>query len=87
MSQTHTSPTDQHEPGLHVFRIKGHLDDHWADWFNGLSLSRENGGTTILYGPLVDQAAFHGVLASIRDLGLPIVSVECVIPDREGAQA
>jgi hypothetical protein len=57
------------------FRVSGHLDDRWSDWFGGLDLQRQDDGTTVLVGPVVDQAALHGVIARIRDLGLPLLSV------------
>ena len=82
MSEKHVSTADHYEPGLYEIRIKGHLDDRWADWFEGLSFTHERDGTTLLDGPLTDQAALHGVLNRIRDLGLPIISVQCVSPDR-----
>jgi hypothetical protein len=60
---------------LYRIRVRGHLDDRWADWFGGLDLQRQDDGTTVLVGPIVDQAALHGVLARIRDLGLPLLEV------------
>ena len=68
---------------IHEIRVQGHLDDRWIDWLEGLALTRENDGTTTLTGPLADQAALHGVLNTIRDLNLPIVSVRRVSPDAE----
>ena len=56
-------------------RLKGHLDVRWADWFDGLTLTRESDGTTVLRGSVVDQAALHGVLGKVRDLGLPLIAV------------
>lgn len=56
-------------------RIKGHLDDSWADWFDGLAISHEDGGETLLTGALPDQAALHGVLNRLRDLGIQLISV------------
>ncbi len=55
--------------------VGGHLDDRWSDWLDGLVIRRQDDGTTALVGPVVDQAALHGVLARIRDLGLPLLSV------------
>ena len=75
-------PTDRHdEPTLYEIRIKGYLDDRWAEWFDGLSLTLDGDGTTVLFGPVVDQAALHGVLRKVRDLALPLISVIRV--DRE----
>ena len=80
MSETHASTEHHHEPGRYEIRIVGHLDTRWADWFEGLSFTHESDGTTILYGPVVDQAALHGLLRKVRDLGLPLVSVTRVKP-------
>ena len=68
---------------IHEIRVQGRLDDRWVDWLEGLALTRENDGTTTLTGPLADQAALHGVLNTIRDLNLPIVSVRRVYPEAE----
>ena len=76
MSETHATTAEQYEPGLYEIRIKGHLEDRWAEWFEGLIFTHERDGTTILHGPLTDQAALHGVLNRMRDLGLPIISVQ-----------
>ena len=56
-------------------RVEGHLDTRWAAWFDGLALTHETDGTTVLHGEVVDQAALHGLLQKVRDLGLPLVSV------------
>ena len=74
------SPGDQNEAGLYEIRLKGHLDDKWADWFDGLTITRADNGETLLRGPVVDQAALHGVLRKVRDLGLPLVSVNQIDP-------
>ena len=86
MNETHASTEAHYEPGLYEIRIKGHLDDRWADWFDGLAFTHESDGTTILDGPLTDQAALLGVLNGIRDLGLPIISVQCVGPTEKGVR-
>jgi hypothetical protein len=75
MSETYRSPDDHHEHCLYEIRIKGHLDARWAERFEGMSFTHESDGTTILYGPVVDQAELHGLLRKVRDLGLPLVSV------------
>lgn len=63
-------------PATYVLHVQGALDAHWAPWFAGLTMTVAADGTTTLAGPLVDQAALHGVLRTIRDLGLIIISVE-----------
>ncbi len=80
MSTADEATEDRNEPGLYEIRIKGHLDDKWADWFEGLTITRADNGETLLRGPLVDQAALHGVLRNVRDLGLPLLSVNLVAP-------
>ena len=61
---------------IYQIHIRGQLDDHWSDWFEGLAIQRQADGTTLLVGPVVDQAALHGVIARIRDLGLPLLAVD-----------
>jgi hypothetical protein len=75
MGETHTSTEDHCEPGLYEIRIKGHLADRWAGWFEGLSITLADNGDTLLSGPVVDQAALHGLLRKVRDLGVPLLSV------------
>lgn len=65
---------------IYEIRIKGHLSDRWADRFEGMAFTHESDGTTVLWGPLVDQAALHGLLDGIRDLGLALVSVQEIGP-------
>jgi hypothetical protein len=64
-----------HEEGSYEIRLKGHLEPRWADWFDGLTLTHESDGTTVLAGSVVDQAALHGLLGNVRDLGLPLIAV------------
>ena len=85
MSTTHASFEDYHEPERYEIRIKGHLDDKWAAWFEGLTLTREDNGETLLTGPVVDQAALHGVLRKVRDLAMPLLSVTRVRPGQANA--
>jgi len=82
MSETHPSTEDQYEPGFYEIRIKGHLDDQWADWFGGLTLTLKEDGDTLLTGMVADQAALHGLLKKVRDLGIPLISVNPVKPDQ-----
>lgn len=70
-------------PKIYQIKIKGHLDDRWADWFEGMTFTHESDGNTTLCGPVIDQAALHGILNGIRDLGLSLVSVQRVDPDRK----
>lgn len=81
MSATQSSGVSQHEFGSYEIRLTGHLDDRWAAWFDGLSLTHEGDGSTVLRGQIVDQAALHGLLQKVRDLGLPLISVAQVEPD------
>ena len=62
-------------PIIYHIRIKGHLGDEWMDWFGGLLITQETNGDTVLIGPIMDQAALYGVLKKIRDLGMPLLSV------------
>ena len=68
---------------IYEIKIKGHLEERWADWFGGLTFTHEPDGTTTLQGTIADQAALHGLLNGIRDLGLPLLSVHQVNPDGE----
>jgi hypothetical protein len=80
MSETHSSTEDHDEPGFYEIRLKGHLDDRWGDWFEGLTITLDDNGETLLTGPVVDQAALHGLLKKVRDLGMPLISVSPVEP-------
>ena len=80
MSETSTG--HHHDAGRYEIRLKGHLDSRWAAWFDGLSLTNESDGTTIIHGLIVDQAALYGLLQKVRDVGLPLVSVTQVGPDQ-----
>ena len=75
VSETHASTADHDKSGGYEIRIKGHLDDRWVEWFEGLSITREDNGDTLLRGSVVDQAALHGLLKKVRDLGLPLLSI------------
>jgi hypothetical protein len=78
MGDTHAPTEDRHERGLYEIRVKGHLNEKWAAWFEGMTITLEDNGDTLLTGPLVDQAALHGLLKKVRDLGLPLISINQV---------
>jgi hypothetical protein len=67
--------TDPNKPTNYKIRINGHLDPEWSDWFEGLTVTLEEDGTTLLTGMVIDQAALHGLLKKVRDLGMPLLSV------------
>lgn len=69
---------------IYRIRIKGHLGQNWTDWFEGLAITLEENGETLLTGLVVDQAALHGVLKKVRDLGMPLLSVNRVKPGHPG---
>jgi hypothetical protein len=71
---------DHREAGRYEIRLNGHLDSRWAAWFDGLGLTHQSDGTTIISGLVADQAALHGLLQKVRDIGLPLVSVTQVDP-------
>jgi hypothetical protein len=79
-----SNPTDQKntqsQPIFYEIRVKGHLDSLLTVWFEGLTITLEEDGDTLLTGPVVDQAALHGLLKKVRDLGLPLVSVSPIEP-------
>ena len=73
------------QPMVYQIRLKGHLGSQWTDWFEGLTITLEDNGDTLLTGPVVDQAALHGLLKKVRDLGMPLVSVSPVEPGQADA--
>jgi hypothetical protein len=75
MNETHASPAIRRHLRLYEIRLKGHLEARWAAWFDGLTLSQESDGTTVIRGTVIDQAALHGLLAKVRDLGLPLIAL------------
>jgi hypothetical protein len=82
MSETRGSTDGLHRAARYELRVKGHLDPRWATWFAGLNVSHEGDGTSVISGPIADQAALHGLLQRIRDLGLPLISVTQVEADQ-----
>jgi hypothetical protein len=85
MSNKIDPKTDPNQPIVYQIRIKGHLDREWTDWFEGLTITLEEDGDTLLTGLVVDQAALHGLLKKVRDLGLPLVSVSPIEPGQADA--
>jgi hypothetical protein len=86
MSSKRCPKMDPSEPMIYQIRIKGHLGCGWADWFDDLTITLEGNGDTMLTGPVVDQAALHGLLKKVRDLGTPLVSVNCIEPGQAEAR-
>ena len=80
MSNEFEPQDDPAERVIYQIRLKGQLDSQWTDWFGGLTITLEEDGDTLLTGPVVDQAALHGLLRRVRDLGMPLVSVNPVEP-------
>ena len=68
---------------VYGIRVKGHLDGRWSEWFDGLAIANVENGDALLSGEIVDQSALHGVLAKVRDLGLPLIAVTSVDPDQQ----
>ncbi len=85
MSNKHNLKHDADRPPVYQIRIKGHLGQQWTDWFVGLTITLEEDGDMLLTGPVIDQAALHGLLKKVRDLGMPLLSVILVQPDQGDA--
>jgi hypothetical protein len=85
MSNSFETETDPGQLMVYQIRLEGHLGFEWTDWFGGMSLALEENGDTLLTGPLVDQAALHGLLKKVRDLGIPLISVNRVKPGQTEA--
>ena len=75
MHDSQNSSGDYREPEIYDIRIQGHLQDKWAEWFYGLTITREDDGSTTLYGPLPDQTALHSILQKISNMNLRLISV------------
>jgi hypothetical protein len=79
--------SERAQPLVYQIRIQGHLGREWTDWFEGLTIRLTDNGDTLLSGPVFDQAALHGLLRKVRDLGMPLLSVSCVEPGQAEAKA
>jgi hypothetical protein len=84
MSETQATPANPTEPVFYEIRIKGHLDDRWVGRFDDVVITQEENGTTCLTCRVIDQAALHGMLKRVRDLGIPLVSVSPATPPGTG---
>jgi hypothetical protein len=71
------------QPPIYEIRLQGHLDTGWTSWFEGMTITLTDDGDTVLSGPVVDQAALHGLLKRVRDLGLPLLSVNRITTNQE----
>ncbi len=85
MKETQASMGNQGQSSVYEIRLQGHLDSRWAGWFGGLTVTLNDNGETLLTGPVADQAALHGLLKKVRDLGLPLQSVNCLEPGRRSS--
>ncbi len=85
MSNEINSEIDPGQPLVYQIRIKGHLGRQWTNWFEGLTITLEDNGEMLLTGPVVDQAALHGLLRKVRDVGMPLLSVSRVEPGQAEA--
>ena len=83
MTDEQRSNPDIDQRTVYQFRIKGHLSQQWMNWFEGLAISLEEDGNTLLSGTVIDQAALHGILKKIRDLGMPLLSVNPMVSGQE----
>jgi hypothetical protein len=83
MPNKYSSEHDEYQPTVYQIRVKGHLGPQWTDWFDGLTITLGEDGNTLLAGAVIDQAALHGLLKKVRDLGMSLLSVNSVEADRQ----
>jgi hypothetical protein len=84
MSETHTTPEYYDQSGLYEIRLKGQLDERWSTRFEAAIITLEENGNTLLTCSVIDQSALHGLLKRVRDLGMPLLSVNFVSPEQAG---
>jgi hypothetical protein len=82
MANTYNPTTDPSQPMVYQIRVQGHLSRKWTEWFEGLTITLEENGDTLLTGPVIDQSALHGLLKKVRDLGMPLLSIQSIEPDQ-----
>lgn len=82
MSDNHQTQTKTNEEMIYQIRLQGHLGRQWTVWFEGMSITLEDNGDTLITGPVADQSALHGLLKKVRDLGMPLLSVTSVKSDQ-----
>ena len=85
MSDPYSSQPEVNEPRRYAIRVKGHLGHQWEAWFDGLSITDGDAGISVISGPVVDQAALHGLLHKLRDVGIPLISLTLLPPDGTAA--
>jgi hypothetical protein len=82
MSDKANSESYPKQPRIYQFKVEGHLGSHWSEWLENLTITQDEDGNTLLTGPVVDDAALHGILKKVRDLGTPLLSVNRVEPEQ-----
>ena len=87
MTNERNLTTDPNEPAAYQIRLRGQLGNGWAEWFGSLSVTPDADGNTLLISPAIDQAALHGLLKKVRDLGLPLISINPIEPDQAAVTA
>ena len=81
MANTNSAGPNPDQTNIYQIKVKGHLADDWSDWFDNMTITLDEDGETQLTGPVIDDAALHGILKRVRDLGLPLISVNRIDPD------
>ena len=84
MSEQRDQKPDSNQSIIYEIKIEGHLGLQWKDWFDGMTMALDENGETVLTGPVTDQSALHGLLKKVRDLGMPLISVNRIYPEQGG---